>query len=68
MVQQILVIIGKCSKKIDIAGDERIIAIDVDKENIKDKARRYFKDLYKEAGLGYRSEAGLEEYIRMMEW
>lgn len=55
-------------KNTEEIGDERIIAIDIDKENIKDKARGYFKDLYKEAGLGYRLEAGLEEYIGIMEW
>lgn len=49
-------------------GDERIIAVDIDKENVKDKAHKYFKDLYKEAGLEPRLEAGLEEYIRNMEW
>ena len=55
-------------KRTEEIGDERIIAVDIDKKNIKDKARRYFKDLYKEAGLGFRLEAGLEEYIRNMEW
>lgn len=55
-------------KNTEEIGDERIIAIDIDKENIKDKAREYFKDLYKEAGLGNRLEAGLEKYIRNMEW
>ena len=38
-------------KRTEEIGDERIIAIDVDKENIEDKARQYFKDLYKETGL-----------------
>ena len=55
-------------KKTEEIGDERIIAIDIDKENIKNKARKYFKDLYKEAGLKPRLEAGLEEYIRNMKW
>lgn len=55
-------------KNTEEIGDERIIAIDIDKENIKNKAREYFKDLYKEAGLGYCLEAGLEKYIRNMEW
>ena len=55
-------------KETEIIGDERIIAIDIDKENIKDKARKYFKDLYKEAGLEPQLEAGLEEYIRKMKW
>lgn len=55
-------------KNTEEIGDERIIAIDIDKKNIKDKAREYFKNLYKEAGLGYQLEAGLEEYIRNMKW
>ena len=55
-------------KNTEEIGDEKIIAVDIDKENIKDKAREYFKDLYKEAGLGYQLEAGLEKYIRDMEW
>lgn len=55
-------------KNTEEIGDERIIAVDIDKENVKDKARRYFKDLYKEAGLTPRLEAGLEKYIRNMEW
>lgn len=55
-------------KETEIIGDERIIAIDIDKENIKNKAREYFKDLYEEAGLEPRLEAGLEEYIRNMKW
>ena len=55
-------------KETEEIGDEKIIAVDIDKKNIKDKARGYFKDLYKEAGLEYRLEAGLEEYIRNMEW
>lgn len=54
-------------KRTEEIGDERIIAIDIDKENVKDKARQYFKDLYKEAGLEPRLEAGLEEYIRNIE-
>lgn len=55
-------------KNTEEIGDEKIIAIDIDEKNIKDKARKYFKDLYKEAGLGYQLEAGLEEYIRNMKW
>ena len=55
-------------KNTEEIGDERIIAVDIDKKNIKDKARQYFKDLCKEAGLGYQLEAGLEKYIRNMEW
>lgn len=55
-------------KNTEEIGDERIIAVDIDKEKIKDKTRGYFKDLYKEAGLENRLEAGLEEYIRRMEW
>ena len=55
-------------KRTEEIGDEKIIAIDIDKENIKNKARKYFKDLYKEAGLAPQLEAGLEEYIRNMEW
>ena len=55
-------------KNTEEIGNEKIIAVDIDKENIKDKARGYFKDLYKEAGLGFRLEAGLEKYIRNMEW
>ena len=54
-------------KRTEEIGDERIIAVDIDKENIKNKAREYFKDLYKEAGLEYQLETGLEEYIRNME-
>ena len=53
-------------KETEIIGDERIVAIDIDKENIKNKAREYFKDLYKEAGLEPQLEAGSEEYIRNM--
>lgn len=55
-------------KNTEEIGDERIIAVDIDKEKIKDKARKYFKDLYKEAGLTPRLEAGLEKYIKDMEW
>ena len=55
-------------KRTEEIGDERIIAIDIDKENIKDKARQYFKDLYKEIGLDPRFDTGLEKYIRDMEW
>lgn len=55
-------------KNTEEIGDERIIAVDIDKKNIKDKARRYFKDLYKEAGLTPRLEVGLEKYIKDMEW
>lgn len=55
-------------KNTEEIGDERIIAVDIDKENIKNKARKYFKDLYKEAGLTHQPEAGLEEYIENMEW
>ena len=55
-------------KNTEEIGDERIIAIDIDKENVKDKVREYFKDLYKEARLEPRLEAGLEKYIRNMEW
>lgn len=55
-------------KKTEEIGDEKIIAVDIDKENIKDKARGYFKDLYKEAGLTHQPEAGLEKYIEDMEW
>lgn len=55
-------------KNTEEIGDEKNIAIDIDKENIKDKARQYFKDLYKEAGLTQRPEAGLEKYIEDMEW
>lgn len=55
-------------KNTEEISDERIIAVDIEKENIKDKARKYFKDLYKEAGLEPRLEAGLEEYIRNIEW
>lgn len=54
-------------KNTEEIGDERIIAVDIDKENIKNKARKYFKDLYEEAGLEPRLEAGLEKYIRNME-
>ena len=55
-------------KRTEEIGDEKIIAVDIDKENIKDKARGYFKDLYEEAGLEPRLEAGSEEYIENMEW
>ena len=55
-------------KRTEEIGDEKIIAVYIDKKNIKDKARKYFKDLYKEAGLGYQLEAGSEEYIGIMEW
>ena len=55
-------------KNTEEIGDERIIAVDIDKENIKNKAREYFKDLYKEAGLTPRLEAGLEKYIKDMQW
>ena len=55
-------------KNTEEIGDEKIIAVDIDKKNIKNKARKYFKDLYKEAGLGYQLEAGLEKYIEDMEW
>ena len=55
-------------KRTEEIGDERIIAVDIDKENIKNKARGYFKDLYEEAGLTPRLEVGLEKYIEDMEW
>ena len=55
-------------KRTEEIGDEKIIAVDIDKKNIKDKAREYFKDLYKEAGLTHQPEAGLEKYIEDMEW
>ena len=55
-------------KNTEEIGDEKIIAVDIDKKNTKDKAREYFKDLYKEVGLGNRLEAGLEKYIEAMEW
>lgn len=55
-------------KNTEEIGDKRIIAVDIDKEKIKDKARKYFKDLYEEAGLEPRLKAGLEKYIRNMEW
>jgi hypothetical protein len=55
-------------KNTEEIGDEKIIAIDIDKENIKNKARKYFKDLYKEAGLTHLPETGLEKYIEDMEW
>lgn len=55
-------------KNTEEIGDEKIIAIDIDKENIKNKTREYFKNLYKEVESGCRLEAGLEEYIRNMEW
>lgn len=54
-------------KNTEEIGNERIIAIDIDKENAKNKARQYFKDLYQEAGLEPLLEVGLEEYIRNME-
>ena len=55
-------------KRTEEIGDEKIIAVDIDKKNIKNKARGYFKDLYKEAGLTHQPEAGLEKYIEDMEW
>ena len=54
-------------KNTEEIGDEKIIAVDIDKKNIKDKARGYFKDLYKGAGLTHQPEAGLEKYIENME-
>ena len=53
-------------KKTEEIGDEKIIAIDINKENIKDKALQYFKDLYEEIGLDPRFDTGLEKYIRNM--
>ena len=55
-------------KRTEEIGDERIIAVDIEKENIKNKARGYFKDLYKGAGLTPRLEVGLEKYIKDMQW